>query len=103
MEQMPIVPIYTYTSNHLVQPGVKGLPSNVMDWINFKYLSLDQIRIRIRGRVRVRVRVRRLLIDVALCRVTPAASHPGIAGGDYRHLFSSYALHLAAHFPVRKR
>ena len=42
MEQMPIVPIYTYTSNHLVQPNVKGLFSNVMDWINFKYISLDQ-------------------------------------------------------------
>ena len=42
MEQMPIMPIYTYTSNHLIQPGVKGLPSNVMDWINFKYLSLNR-------------------------------------------------------------
>jgi oligopeptide transport system substrate-binding protein len=41
MEQMPIIPIYTYTSNHLIHPSVKGMPSNLMDYINFKYLSLE--------------------------------------------------------------
>ena len=30
MEEMPIIPVYTYTSKHLVHPSVKGLPSNLM-------------------------------------------------------------------------
>lgn len=41
MEQMPILPIYTYTSKHLIQPSVKGLPTNLMDSINLKYVWLD--------------------------------------------------------------
>jgi oligopeptide transport system substrate-binding protein len=41
MEQMPIIPIYTYTSKHLVQPSVKGLPSNLMDSVSFKNISLE--------------------------------------------------------------
>jgi len=41
MEQMPIVPIYTYTSNHLIHPSVQGMPSNLMDSVNFKYVALD--------------------------------------------------------------
>ena len=42
MEQMPIIPIYTYTSNHLIHPSVHGMPSNLMDSLNFKYVSLDK-------------------------------------------------------------
>jgi len=42
MEQMPIIPIYTYTSNHLVHPSVKGMPANLMDSLNLKYVSLQQ-------------------------------------------------------------
>jgi len=42
MEQMPILPIYTYTSKHLIHPSVKGLPSNLMDSLNLKYVWLDQ-------------------------------------------------------------
>lgn len=41
MEQMPILPIYTYASKHLVKPSVKGLPTNLMDSINLKYVWLD--------------------------------------------------------------
>ncbi|MCP5128151.1 MAG: peptide ABC transporter substrate-binding protein [Pseudomonadales bacterium] len=41
MEQMPIIPIYTYTSKHLIQPSVKGLPSNLMDSVNMKYVWLE--------------------------------------------------------------
>ncbi len=41
MEQMPILPIYTYTSNHLIHPSVKDMPSNLMDSMNFKYVWLD--------------------------------------------------------------
>jgi len=41
MEQMPIIPLYTYTSNHLIQPSVRGMPPNLMDSVNFKYVSLE--------------------------------------------------------------
>ena len=42
MEQMPIIPIYTYTSNHLIHPSVRGLPPNLMDYVNFRYIWLDK-------------------------------------------------------------
>lgn len=42
MEQMPIIPIFTYTSKHLIHPSVNGLPSNLMDSINLKYVWLDK-------------------------------------------------------------
>ena len=41
MEAMPIIPIYTYTSSHLIHPSVKGMPPNLMDSMNFKYVWLD--------------------------------------------------------------
>ena len=41
MEEMPIIPVYTYTSKHLVHPSVKGLPANLMDSLNLKYVSLE--------------------------------------------------------------
>ena len=42
MEQMPFIPIYTYTSNHLIHPSVRDMPSNLMDSLNLKYVWLDQ-------------------------------------------------------------
>ena len=41
MEQMPILPIYTYTSKHLIHPSVCDMPSNLMDSLNLKYIWLD--------------------------------------------------------------
>ena len=41
MEQMPIIPIYTYSSQHLIHPSVQGMPSNLMDSLNLKYVWLD--------------------------------------------------------------
>lgn len=41
MQQMPIIPIYTYTSKHLIHPSVRGMPSNLMDSVNLKYVWLD--------------------------------------------------------------
>jgi oligopeptide transport system substrate-binding protein len=41
MEDMPFIPIYTYTSKHLIHPSVKGMPPNLMDSMNFKYVWLD--------------------------------------------------------------
>lgn len=43
MEQMPIIPIYTYASKHLVHPSVKGMPSNLMDFVNMKYVYLEDV------------------------------------------------------------
>ena len=44
MEQMPIIPIYTYTSKHLIHPSVCGLPPNLMDSLNLKYVWLKADR-----------------------------------------------------------
>ncbi len=41
MEEMPIIPIYTYTSKHLIHSSVHGLPSNLMDSLNLKYVWLE--------------------------------------------------------------
>ena len=41
MEHMPILPIYTYSSKHLIHPSVRDLPSNYMDHLNLKYVWLD--------------------------------------------------------------
>jgi oligopeptide transport system substrate-binding protein len=41
MNAMPFIPIYTYTSSHLIHPSVRGMPSNLMDSMNFKYVWLD--------------------------------------------------------------
>jgi oligopeptide transport system substrate-binding protein len=43
MEQMPIIPIYTYASKHLVHPSVRGLPSNLMDFVNWKTVYLEDV------------------------------------------------------------
>jgi len=44
MEDVAVVPFYTYNSKHLVQPSVKGLTPNVLDVRNFNYISLDATR-----------------------------------------------------------
>ncbi len=41
MNAMPIIPIYTYQSKHLKHPSLKGLPSNIMDYYNWKYVYLE--------------------------------------------------------------
>ncbi len=40
INETPIIPLYTYTSQHLIQPSVNGLPSNLLDIPNFKYTRL---------------------------------------------------------------
>ena len=45
MEEMPILPIYTYSSQHLVHPDVRGMPPNLMDSVNFKYVWLDDAQL----------------------------------------------------------
>ena len=41
MEAMPFIPIYTYSSNHFKHPAIQGLDSNVMNYYNYRYVSLD--------------------------------------------------------------
>ncbi len=41
MEAMPILPIYTYSTKHLIRPSVKGMPANIMDYHNFNYVYLE--------------------------------------------------------------
>ena len=41
MNNMPFIPIYTYSSHHFVHPSVKGMYNNVMDYHNFRQVYLD--------------------------------------------------------------
>lgn len=41
LDQMPIIPIYTYKSKHLRVPSLEGMPANLMDYFNYKYVSLS--------------------------------------------------------------
>ena len=41
LEAVPIIPLYTYNSKHLVQPSVEGAPPNVLDIQNFKFIKLN--------------------------------------------------------------
>ena len=44
MDEMPIIPIYTYTSKHLIHPSVEGIYPNLMDSLNLKYVILHPER-----------------------------------------------------------
>lgn len=41
MNSMPILPIYTYRSKHLMSPCIQGMPENIMDGISWKYVYLQ--------------------------------------------------------------
>lgn len=41
MEELPIIPIYFYSTRHLVQTSVKGMPGNLMDYYSFKHVYLE--------------------------------------------------------------
>ena len=41
LEQMPIIPLFSYTSNHLIHTSVKGLPPNLLDAVNLRYVWLE--------------------------------------------------------------
>lgn len=42
MEAMPFIPIYTYARQHLVNGSVQGMPPNIMDYVNYKYIWLEE-------------------------------------------------------------
>lgn len=41
MDAMPLMPLYTYVRTHLQDPSVQGMPENIMDYYNFKYVWLE--------------------------------------------------------------
>ncbi len=40
LEEMPIIPLYFYVSQHLIKPWVSGLEGNVMDHHYSKYVKI---------------------------------------------------------------
>ena len=40
VEELPIIPIYTYTTKYLLHTSVKGVDDNIMDYHPYKYISL---------------------------------------------------------------
>ena len=41
LDEVPVVPIYTYTQIRLISPSVKGWHYNILDQHTFKYVYLD--------------------------------------------------------------
>jgi oligopeptide transport system substrate-binding protein len=41
MQQYAIIPLYSYNGKHLVQPSVQGYHPNILEYRNFKQVSLD--------------------------------------------------------------
>lgn len=41
LEEMPILPIFTYQYKHLASTNLKGMPDNIMDYYNWKYAYLE--------------------------------------------------------------
>lgn len=42
LEHMPIIPIYSYATRHLVATNVRQMPSNLLDYYAFKHVYLEQ-------------------------------------------------------------
>ena len=41
MQEMPIIPIYLYSTKYLIHPSVKGMPTNLLDYYAFKHIHLE--------------------------------------------------------------
>ena len=41
IDAMPIIPIYTYSSHYYKHQSVNGMPNNIMNFKNFRFVSLD--------------------------------------------------------------
>ncbi len=41
LDQLPVLPIYIYTSKHLRQPAVQGMPANLLDYALYKRVWLQ--------------------------------------------------------------
>jgi oligopeptide transport system substrate-binding protein len=44
MQEVPVIPIYTYQTRHLVSTSVKGMPPNLLDYYSFKNIYLEPAR-----------------------------------------------------------
>ncbi len=44
MEEVPVIPIYTYVTKHLVRSSVKGMPSNLLDYYSFQDIYLEPVK-----------------------------------------------------------
>lgn len=40
IEAMPFIPIYTYQTKYLLDSGVQGMPANLRDYFNYRYVSV---------------------------------------------------------------
>jgi oligopeptide transport system substrate-binding protein len=41
MDDLPVLPIYTYTTAHLVHPSVKNVADNIMDMQSYREIYLE--------------------------------------------------------------
>jgi oligopeptide transport system substrate-binding protein len=41
MDDLPVLPIYTYTTKHLVHPSLKNLANNIMDMQRYTEIYLE--------------------------------------------------------------
>ena len=41
LDELPLIPLYTYTSAHLVALPVKGMPGNILDYALYKNMYLE--------------------------------------------------------------
>jgi oligopeptide transport system substrate-binding protein len=44
LEEMPVIPIYVYTSNNLVHPSVKNFGRNILNQANYRDMYLEPIK-----------------------------------------------------------
>ncbi len=44
IDEMPLIPLYNYTTNNLVSPSVKGYYKNILDYHPYKYIYLEASR-----------------------------------------------------------
>ena len=41
-EEMPFIPVYTYTRSYLIQPEVKGWHPNILDHHPYKHVYIEK-------------------------------------------------------------
>lgn len=44
IDEMPLIPLYGYTTNNLVSPSVRGYYNNILDYHPYKYIYLESSR-----------------------------------------------------------
>jgi len=88
MDDMPVIPIYIYTTNNLVNASVKTLMTifSISRHLKKIYLEAEQMR-----------------TNVAICPQPPAAGHSCFANRDQRHLFAGAQLRQAGPFLPTKQ